>query len=268
MRSHRLIYFLGFLLIHSSCAKEEIGEDLEPARKGHAVLAFHSDLFPLIRSFYYSPQGPDPNGAPVPCGEWQLVDGDSSLFPESSNLRYRYKASDSCSGRPHPFKGGEVTITFLGEWDEGDARVRVEGEKLEGRRLRMTGSFWIDREAEGLHRMEWLNTEYLYNEESIRVTGEMEVKRIRGAGSDSVLSDDAFLYDPDLKGKGIGEASYMMKAHEPIERDMTCAHPWDGILWVKPRDLGGRELLYGGGNGCPEKGRVSVNGKEKEFPLF
>jgi hypothetical protein len=144
--------------------------------------------------------------------------------------------------------------------DREGSLVEIEGERFRAFGFLYNGNFRIHR-MDGHWSYEWSGTRLRTGGEELRLVGDMKLERLRGERTDSTVMDDRYRFDPELKGEGIGEESFELRASERIVRDMDCSWPEKGILWVKPRDLGSRELVYGVEEGCSEEARVDVNGR-------
>ncbi|MFB6258318.1 MAG: hypothetical protein ABEH38_06475 [Flavobacteriales bacterium] len=254
---------MAFLLLFA-CRKKEVGTDLDPARKGHKLFAFQTDLFPLLQGIYYSSKGPEPGGGPSLCGNIQLVDGDTALFPDQNSLTYRYRPVDSCEGPAGADRNGELKVTYNGSIEEAGSKVLIKSEGHASGGTELVGRITVHRE-DGHWLYVWKRSRYRIEGKEVSVRGSMKVEELQGAGTDSLQTDDRYRFAPEMKGEGIGDPGYRIEGREWIERDMGCRWAWKGNLWIKPRDLGARKLDYGDGQKCSDSLIIRVNGKA--FPI-
>lgn len=112
-------------------------------------------------------------------------------------------------------------------------------------------------------RAKFDGTEFQVEGKEVSAIGYLECEYLLGGESDSSIVDDRYALRTELKGEGIGGASYQMGTSTPIERDMECPSPWKGELWVKARDLGERVIDHGEGKACSDSVELLVNGKER-----
>lgn len=248
------------IILSSACRKTEVGVDIGPAEEADRSIRFCQELFPLVLRVRHAPIGPDPAGDSSFCGDLELLKGDRSLFPDQNDLVYRYRPEENCSTSSFSDPRGALRIAFRGKMDREGSLVEIEGERFRTSGVLYNGNFRIHR-MKGHWSYEWSGTRMRSGGEELRMVGDMKLERLRGGSTDSTVMDDRYRFDPDLKGEGIGEESYELRASERIVRDMGCSWPENGILWVKPRDLGARELVYGVEEGCSEEARVDVNGR-------
>ena len=247
--------FLLLPLALLGCRKGDIGTDTSAAEKVHRLFAFHIGFLPLLERIRYSGPGPSEQKGNAFCGKLQLLNGDTASFPENSALTYRYTPLDSCSKAGRADRSGSLRVTFYGAMDEVGSKVVLESDGFRSETLEMNGRAVIEREQDQW-LFQWNRVEYQLDGSIVSVLGKMEVLRTLGGASKGVVSDDRYIFRPDFKGKGLENASYQVEYREAIERDMSCRWPWKGSLWIKPRDIGTRELNYGDAKGCSDNGKV------------
>ncbi len=189
----------------------------------------------------------------------ELLKGDTSSFPEQSDLTYRYTPLDSCKKAQRGDRRGELRVTFHGIMDEAGSKIVLESSGFQIGGSEMEGRSVIERE-QGYWLFRWKGTAFLVEGDRVTMTGEMKVVRTLGGMSKGHVSDDRYRFEPRFKGEGIGDASYQVDHGSSLERDMGCRWPWKGVLRIKPRDLGVRKLDYGDGRRCSDSGEVLVNG--------
>ncbi len=210
---------------------------------------------------YYAPSGPDPKSSTPLCGKLELIEGDTATFPSQNALTYRYHPSDTCTDISGASREGPFKLIFNGEWGEEGSFIRVESQEHRSLGLTLRGRIIIERQ-ETEWRFRWKGVSFGTNGEEMRVTGEMTLEQLLGEASPEDPKDDRYRLAPELKGEGFIGTSYAIRSRsEEIERNMGCRWAWKGSLWVKPRDLGERELRYGEGGKCTDSVVVFVNGK-------
>lgn len=159
---------------------------------------------------------------------------------------------------------GALLVTYHGRLGSEGSSVLLEGEALEYRSVRLGTSFRIHQEEE-MMRAKFDGAEFQVDGKEVSAIGHLECEFLLGGESDSSIADDRYAFRTELKGEGIGGASYQMGSKAPIERDMECPSPWKGELWLKARDLGDRVIGHGEGKACSDSVELLVNGKERSL---